>query len=229
MSKASQLVRGYLQTKIVPLPLAGVRGQSLLDGPHPDGEPGGTTPGPVAVGLKPLPPWDEAEIRARALEYAKSHGIENPAEDGEVVEFGKAIYRCLIGVVDAESDPHSPLPFFDGGIEQIERMTELGRDGVLTLSRMHETYQDEVGGQIEDWGEDGLKAAAEELAGPRGGFFWFALRPGMQLSYALFSARLLLSLLEDKSTSGSGSVAADPSTGSSPKRSEPAQRTRGRK
>lgn len=205
--KASQIRRGYTAVKRVPLPLAGV-GQSLLGGPHPDGaQDAGSTPapGPVDVGLRPLPPWDEAEIVGRAMAYAKAHGAEDPQEGSELVEFGKSVYRCLLGVVDPDSDPSAPAPFFDEGVEQIEHWTELGKDGVLTLAQMHQEYQDEVTGQIAAWTDEGILGAAKELAGPRGPFVWYSWRPGLQLSFALTTASLLSTLLPSKSSSGSDS------------------------
>ena len=201
--KASQLARGYLAVKTVPLPLCRPASDTEADD-----HAGSAQAGPaVTVGLLPLPPGDEAIIYERAAAYARAHGLDKPAEGDELYEYGKAIHRCLVGVVDATSPPGAPEPFFDGGLEQIEQLVELGKDGVLTLAEMHQAYSDEVSGQVGDLTEEGaLERALEELAGPRGAPFWFSLRPGMRVSLQLTTARLLLGFLRGKSSSGIASA-----------------------
>ena len=200
--KASQLARGYLATKTVSLPLAAPAPKNT-DGPDPDGA---QTPAPVAVGLAPLTPGDEALIYERARAYAIAHGLTDPKEGEELYEYGKALHRCLLGVVDP--DAPKPEPFFDGGLSQLEGLTELGKDGVLTLAEMQQTYQDEVTGQLDSFEGDKLEIALGQLAGPHGAPFWFSLRPGLRVSCALTMARLLLASLSGKSSSTSS---AEPS------------------
>lgn len=208
--KASSLLRGYLEVKRVTLPLAGVPANGLFASfageheadlaawraAHPEHpEP----PPSVEVGLRALSPGDEAEVFALAHAYAKSKGVEHPKEGDELYEYGKALHRCLLGVVDVDSDPRHPERFFDGGIEQIEGMHELGADGVLTLAEMHAAYQDEVSGHIKQLeSEDGFRRVVEELAGPHGAPFYWALKPGSRVSSTLSMARLLRSLLQRK-------------------------------
>ena len=205
MSKASQLLRGYLQVRRVNLPLATAPNKSLLDGADPGVERDPSGPVPVEVGLKPLSPGEEADIYAQALAYAGRHGVSKPEDGSEVVEYGKALYRCLLGVVDADSDPHRPEPFFDGGLSQLEGMAEIGKEGVLLLAEMHQIYQDEVSGLVADLDDDGLSAMVEELAGPRGGPLLLRLRPGLRASLTLTMARLLWTFLQARSPSGSAS------------------------
>lgn len=199
--KASQVLKGYLQQEIVQLPLAGGH---LAD--HESGQ-AGEAPAvpPVEVGLLPLTPGQEADIAERARAYAKSRGIEDPKPDDELYEYGKHLHRCLLGVVDPESDPESPEPFFDGGLEQIENMAELGRDGVLTLSEMHEKFQDDVSGQIKklDAMTDGeLDEFLAVAGGPHGEAHFFSLRPGLRASSWRFMAVLLRAYRQPKSPSG---------------------------
>lgn len=198
--KASQLQRGYLAIKTETLPLAG-GAPKRTDGPDPDG--GRDLPAPVAVGLAPLTPGDEATIFERARAYAVAHGLTEPREGDELYEYGKALHRCLLGTVDADSPPGRPEPFFDGGLAQLEGMAELGKDGVLTLAEMQQTYQDEVTGQLDTIEGDKLEETLKELAGPQGAPFWFSLRPGLRVSLALTMARLLHTSLSGKSSSTS--------------------------
>lgn len=198
--KASQLARGYLAIKAETLPLAAPAPKST-DGPDPDGAQAG--PAPVAVGLRPLTPGEEADIFARARAYAVSHGLTDPKEGEELYEYGKALHRCLLGTVDVDSPAGRTEPFFDGGLAQLEGLAELGKDGVLTLAEMQQTYQDEVTGQLESLDGDKLEATLRELAGPHGAPFWFSLRPGLRVSFALTMARLLLASLSGKSSSTS--------------------------
>lgn len=192
--RASQLLRGYLQAKRTALPLAGShRTLPSTDGPDPDAERGPSRP-VVEVGLLPLGPGDEATIYANARAYAVAHGVSNPGEGEELYEYGKALWRCLLGVIDCDSDAKAPVPFFDGGLEQIEGMRELGKTGVLVLATEHQAYQDEVDGQLRTLTEEGGHAAVtRELAGPHGAPFWFSLGPGLQVTWALITARQLLS------------------------------------
>lgn len=229
--KASQVLRGYLAQKIVQLPLAG---SNQAD--HDSGQ-AGDAPAvpPIEVGLLPLDPGKEAEIFSRARQYAIAKaeiaGKTNyePREDDELYEFGKAIWRCLLGVVDAESDPHHPEPFFDGGIKQLEEMVELGSDGILLLSRMHCEYQDELSGltaEIADASSPEFIELVGELAGPLGLVKYFSLRHGIAATCTLTMARLLLVLLPDRS---SGGHAAAKSSTSEKSRQKKARRTRGKR
>lgn len=199
--RASQLVRGYLQHRVIELPLARPRDEADQAG-------SGDKPAPVMVGLRPLTPSQEADIFERARRFAEDRGLEKPAEGDELYEYGKAVHRCLLGTVDPDTDPRHPAEFFDGGLDQILGLTELGRDGVLTLAEQHAAYQDDVQGQLGKLDDAGLEAAIRELAGPRGGPFYFSLRPGLRVSCTLFMAHLLLSLLDGKSSSGSDSALA---------------------
>jgi hypothetical protein len=209
--KASQLARGYLAIKTETLPLAAPAPQST-DGPDPDGAQAG--PAPVAVGLRPLTPGEEADIFARARAYAIAHGLTDPKEGEELYEYGKALHRCLIGVVDVDSPPGRPEPFFDGGLAQLEGFDELGKEGVLTLAQMHQVYQDQLTGGLDELKDDNLEATLEELAGPHGAPFWFSRRPGLRVSLALTMARLLLASLRGKSHSTSAAAPSGTETSS---------------
>jgi hypothetical protein len=189
---ASQIRRGYLAIKLVPLPMAKAA----------DGGNGGEPAPEVLVGLRPLRPGDEAEIYGRANAFAKAHGAATVQEADELYEYGKAIWRCLLGVVDADSPRDNPAPFFDGGVEQIKAMTELGKDGILSLAEQHQAYTDEISGLVAELQtKDGYAEATKELAGPNGARFFFSLRPGLRVSWALSTARLLATSLQDKSPS----------------------------
>jgi hypothetical protein len=193
--RASELIKGYLAIERVVLPLA-----KRADGD--DG--GGDANSDVTVGLRPLSPGQEADIYAAALAYARAHGLEKPEEGDELYEFGKALNRILIGVVDADAPTER---FFDGGLEQIENMVELGKDGVLTLAEMHQGYQDRINGKTAELlSDDGFAAATKELAGPDGARFFFSRAPGWRLIYTLSSARLLYALATTKSDSSSDSA-----------------------
>jgi hypothetical protein len=196
--KASDVRRGDAQFKRVELELVG------------DG-------GRVEVGLAPLRPGQESEVFARARAYAKKKAAEagnpehEPQEGDEVYEFAKSLFRCLIGVVDADSDPKRPEPFFDGGLQQIEEMGELMADGVLALARRHVAYQDElqkVTHRVGNADTDEFKQLLEEMAGPLALERYFSLRPGIAASFTITTVRLLLTLLQDRFSGGSDAVAS---------------------
>jgi hypothetical protein len=188
--KASQLLRGYLQTKRVALPLAGSH-DTIEDGPDHGAQRG--HPARVEVGLVPLSPGDEATIYERAAAYAAEHGLPSPREGDELYEYGKALHRCLLGVVDPDVTDRRE-PFFDGGLAQLEEMVELGKDGVLTLAEMHQAYSDDISGMVAELStEEGYARATKELAGPNGASFFLSLRPGLRVSWATITAKLLVS------------------------------------
>jgi hypothetical protein len=159
-------------------------------------------PKPVEVGLLPLEPGANGIIMERAREYARQHGLDDPTEDEELYKYGKAIHRVLLGVVDPDSDPSAPEPFFDGGIDQLLKLRELGQDGIFVLAEMHETFEEEISSRTRTLSEEDYQTALEEVAGPNGLPFWFSLRPDTQWSFAHTTAFLLRAALGRKSSSG---------------------------
>lgn len=215
--KASELLQGYLRPRRVRLPMAGTIPSQYLPGisagqkeadleawraEHP-GEP--DPPLPPEVGLLPLEPGTRGLVMERGRAYAKEHGLEDPQEGDDLYEYGKAIHTCLLGVVDADSDPRAPEPFFDGGVKQLLGMRELGRDGILVLAEMHEEFTAEVSGQLRKIGEADYERMVEEVAGPNGFPFWCALQPGLRWSFAHTTALQLRASRPLRSGSGTGS------------------------
>lgn len=217
--KASDLLRGYLQIRRVRLPLAGALPSQYLPGFTPEqkeadleawraehpGQP--DPPAPPEVGLLPLEPGDRGIVMERGREYARSHGLDSPSEGDDLYEYGKAIHTCLRGVVDPESDPSSPEPFFDGGIEQLLRLRELGRDGILVLAEMHDAFTSEISGQVHHLTDERYQEVLEEVTGPSGFPFWCSLRPGAQWSFMRTTAFQLRGCLKLRSSGGSSSDA----------------------
>jgi hypothetical protein len=212
--KASELLRGNPQVKRVPLPIAGTIPALRLHGKTPEQKeadleawraehPGQPDPVPQPeVGLLALEPLQSGVILERAREFAKARGLEDPKPDDELYEYGKAIWTCLLGVVDPDSDPAKPEPFFDKGIEQLLSLRELGVDGIQVLAKEHDAFQMEVSGQLNELTEDEYRVMLEEATGPHGFPFLCSLRHGALLNFALTTANQLAICLKLKSGGG---------------------------
>lgn len=231
--KAGDLLRGYLQIKRIPLPLAGTTPALRLHGKTPEqkeadlevwraehpGQP--DPPEQPEVGLLLLEPHQSALVLQRAREFAISRGVEDPQPDDELYEYGKAIWTCLLGVVDPDTadDPSkSPEPFFDGGIDQLLSMRELGVDGIQILAKEHGEFTDEMSGQVRKLTDEEYQRLVKEAAGPDGYPFWSTLRPGVQWDCMRTTASLLHGSLS-RSSSGGGDSAR--TTNSEPEPSSP--------
>lgn len=202
--KASNLVRGSLAIRRTKLPLARAP-EATTEADHRDAATMNSSAEPE-VGLRALSGLETALVLQRAREFAVARGVPEPKEDDELYQYGKAVWCCLLGCVDPDSNAARPEPFFDGGLDQLLALDGLGRDGILLLAELQEQWQEEVSPSARDLEGKAFEEAVAQLAGPMGGTFFLNLRPGMRLSLARSMAALLLTLLRGRSPSGSSST-----------------------
>jgi len=161
------------------------------------------------VALLPLSPGEQADVLRDAYEFAVSRGVKEPKEGNDLYEYGKAVHTVARACVDVESlHLPNPEPFFDGGVTQILKDKEIGKDVIIYLADEQQTWQEECDARAFElppdklWaltvmlGEEG-EAANETLR------FLGALQRPALLSLLRFMASQLATLVTLKSLSGS--------------------------
>lgn len=197
MAKFSQIAKGTRALKQVTFPLL-------------DGETQAT------CSLRPLLGSDDAIVLDEARAFAISHKVADPKDGNPLYEFGKAIAVCLHACVDSESDPKNPDPYFESA-EQIQ--AGLDRERIFLLSEWQARHQESVSPRPSSSSAEEYIADIYKIASAaEGEDLPFALWPRSRLeSSFLFSANLLVSLLERKSPTGSDSAEKPSSSDPSPK------------
>jgi hypothetical protein len=154
---------------------------------------------------------DWGEVVEAATKYTIEHGCK--AEPGhEMYDYQKAVYTVAVAVVDAESDPANPRPFFgtseNPSLEEraidVRTNTMIGRDTVLYLAECQDVWQNECSPQPglgEMTPEQYYKTIGEIAA--EGPLAFLKLSAGSRLKLLLFTANLLLSLAGPNTTYGS--------------------------
>lgn len=99
--------------------------------------------------LRALVGVDDADVFARAREYAQSKGIASPKDGEPLYELGIAVHTLALACVDPESPEAEPRPFFDGGVEQI--LAHLDRDRILYLYEVQRGWQSSFSPRASDF------------------------------------------------------------------------------
>lgn len=222
MSKLSDIMKGHRAIKKVALPLVNVPSPFTPDAPElaaqresdkalatANGEP--AIPDEVIVGLRILTLNELTTVYQKAGEFALSRGVKDPNETDPIYNIGVSIYTCAIACVDPDSDVKNPEPFFGtrGDIESAARelldSIHIGRDGIVYLAEQHEAWQDLCNPQANKIPPsrfyEGIVSMADDDPDVALKTF-LAWRPGMRFRSACFLAKLLKTLLSEKSFSG---------------------------
>lgn len=151
-------------------------------------------------GVRPLNGLEEAEALRLARSDATEAGVSDPKPGDPVYDLALMVHTLAIGCVDIDSAKDARAPFFGGGAAEIRR--HLSREEIVYLYAQHQAWQDEAA-------PTALRLTSEEMlvgVATMGGEsdedaarFFLRLRPGMQLSFTRFTARLAWSSLVPKS------------------------------
>lgn len=151
----------------------------------------------------------EAQIIDAASKRATTAGA--PPTPGSIVfDFEYSVQLVAMSAVDPESPEDAPALFFDGGAEQIRGA--LDRERVLMLAELQRVHQESSSPLMRSMTFDEMLSRVVTLAAEEEGTadpFWMLPR-ATQESFVRSMARLLVSLLTDKSASGTGEQAEAP-------------------
>lgn len=187
MPKLSQIAKGARARKPVTF--------TLLDGTE------------VTAAMRPLDGDDHAEVLAAATEAVKGIEAQKP-EALPAFKFAEAIETVARAFVDPDSDAAKPEPFFDGGPEDVRK--HLDRDRIFWLYEQHTQFQAALSPMKAALGADDFYAAIVALAESEEGqdpLPFETWQPALRGSFMRTTARLLLSYLTDRSSTGSGDEA----------------------
>lgn len=95
----------------------------------------------------------EAAILRDARAFAMERGVLDPKNGDPLYELGVWVHTIARGVLDPESPPDAPRPFFDGGVAQIlDERTGLGREWISLLFEAQQAWQDELAPRPKEMG-----------------------------------------------------------------------------
>jgi hypothetical protein len=86
----------------------------------------------VDLDVRVLNTNEEATVVKGARAYAEEHGSPKLADDDPAYQLGLWVHTAALACVDSTSPANAPVPFFDGGVEQIRTS--------VVLTRMHLAY-----------------------------------------------------------------------------------------
>lgn len=188
MAKFSEVAAGVRARRSVLLPLPG----AVVDGES------GTWIGPTQkLDIRALNEGEHGEVLSLALAYAKSKGIDRPDDGDALYERGKMLHTLVLACIDSDSAPNNPQPFFDGGLDQIQKSEVLTPEVIGYLFEQQQLMQDDVAPLKHDMTEaEFLSAAIETAKGNRA--FFVSSRLGMQWSFVRTLASLYIASLGNR-------------------------------
>lgn len=190
--KFAKLVKGILDVRPVDITLPGADA-------------------PITVGLRPLTAWEESDVTAKAMAFAKSKGVEKP--DGSDYQFvlGVWINTLLMACqayTDIEVAGDEPVSFTKGeplfaNVDEI--LQGLDRDRISYLYEMQQRIQEDHGMRKERLSHEEMLAAVSQIATSEVGDanlpFW-NWGPSLRASFMHFMASMLYYSRPDKLPSG---------------------------
>jgi hypothetical protein len=187
--KFDQIIKGKRATTLVDLRLVGSPGEDQKT---------------YKVMIRVLSGAETSACVKFAIEYARKGGVANPKAGDPLYELGLRVQTLFLACLDPDHpDPDSESARFFSSCDVILDAPDIGRDGIHFLYEAQEAWQDACSPQppkisaAEFFGEVALLAESEDpLALER-------YRPATRASLVRFMAKLLLDLLQSKSTSGS--------------------------
>lgn len=151
--------------------------------------------------IRPLNGAEEAGVLASAIAFAKSRGADDPKPGHQLYEFGLWVHTVVIGCLD-ETAPNEP--YFESAEQVLEH---LDRDRIALLFELQQTWQDECSPRLHHLSPEAYKQSILEIAlqGDDAENPFEKWSPVLRLSWARFTAGLLLNSNEHKSLFGSAS------------------------
>lgn len=176
----------------------------------------------VTICFRCLTPIETQSVYSAARAEAKGLGVETP-EFGEPLYDGAiAKHTIAVALVDPDSKPGEPLPFFDGGAGQVEASKLLTTDVIAYLFELWQAYSASVSIQRHELNEETFNRITEEASVGNLRPFFEQVR-ALQLSYVRTLAARHVSLLRSKWRSTSGSIPPPKSSSPSASSSEQTQ------
>lgn len=203
MATFGSIAKGTRARKRVKLPLAGARCNAETFEFEGD---------VVEVDLRALTPAEQSEVFSKARAFAiASSKVENPEDGDPLYDQAIILHTLVIACVDKDSPEDAPRPFFDGGFDQLHSTEQLSGDHIAYLYEQQKLWEDEVSPRLMHLTEAQFMAGVLLTASGDQRFFSNARR-GTQWSLLRGAAARLVTLLAEKSLSGTGSASAGPST-----------------
>jgi hypothetical protein len=164
--------------------------------------------------LRPLDGAEYAQTLRFARQYAEQRGVKDPKPEDPIYQLGLALKTIELACIDTDSKEDRRTTFFSGGPQEIE--AALGRDEIAFLVEAAELHQSECS-PVKDLTVDQMfsamvKLLEEEAQGSTD--FFLSLSPATRLRLQRISARLALSSLEDKPSTGTRSGISSSVSGS---------------
>lgn len=195
MAKFSEVVAGARTRRPIKLPLPGA---------HMDPETQ-EWDGPTDVlDIRPLRESEHVEMLANALAFARKNGLDKPEDGDPIYERGKMVHTLAIACIDHDSSKEAPLPYFDGGVEQISSSEVMTPEVIGYLYLQQQMLQDEVSPLNASMKPAEFMAAA--LSTAKGNYSFFVnSRPGTQWSFMRTLAKLHVDSILSNSPSSESS------------------------
>lgn len=204
MPNFSEVAAGIRARRPILLPLPG----ATVD------EETGEWSGPThPLDIRALNEGEHDEVLAAALAYCRSKGLERPEEGDAIYERAKMLHTIARACIDRDSPPENPQPFFDGGVEQIQKSEVMTPEVIGYLYEQQRLMQDDVAPLKKDMSPAEFFAAAVETAKGNISFFVNS-QPGMQWNFVRTLASQFIASLESNSHSSTSSELQTPTTDS---------------
>lgn len=162
----------------------------------------------------------EATVLKKARDFAKERGVDDPRNGDPLYELGIWVHTIALGVVDPDSPPEAPLPFFDGGPAQIlNERTGLGREWIALLFGAQQGFQDELAPPPKEMGAVEFFTSVLQIveAPPRAELPFFRWRRVLQDSFLRMLCGIVVNTPPLKSSPGAASSDGSASSKSSAK------------
>lgn len=178
-----------------------------------------TLPGadaPITIGQRPLTAWEESDVTAKAMAFAKSRGVEKPDERDYQYVLGVWSNTLLVACqafadMEFPGDDGSTVTYKKGepifaSVDEI--LQGLDRDRISYLYEMQQRIQEDHGLRAERLTQEEMLAAVAQIATSEVGAshlpFW-KWGPSLRASFLHFTASMLYFSRLDRSPSGTSS------------------------
>ena len=182
-----------------------------------------TLPGadvPMVIGLRALTAWEESDITAKAMAFAKAKGVDKPDERDYQFVLGCWANTLLVSCVafeDLSIDVGSGEPVtFKKGEPMFATVDEilqgLDRDRISYLYEMQQRIQEDHGLRKERLSQEEMLAAVAQIATSEVGdanLPFLRWGPSLRASFMHFLASMLYFSHQDKSLSGTSSESSE--------------------